>query len=140
MSVKHDSDVANVLCDDGVDKVVIGEMENATTTNFDELISDMGTGSWAVRLVYNDRFGGVLIQQQPGEGNRMHYHPDADECWVIVSGLWEWNIEGKGVNVVSKNDMIIVEKGVKHKITCIGTEPGTRFAITAPDVNHVYDE
>ena len=135
---KHDKDVVQVLRDDGVNKVVIGDLENVPTTSIDELIKKMGSGSWAARLVYNDRFGGVVIQQQPGEGNRLHYHPDADECWVIISGKWEWYIEGEGTNTVTKNDIVVVKKNIKHKITCIGDEPGIRFAITAPDVNHVY--
>ena len=37
-----------------------------------------------------------------------------------------------------KNDIVVVEKTVKHKITCIGNESGIRFAITKPDVDHVY--
>jgi len=137
---KHDTDVVQVLRDDGVDDVVIGDLENISTTNIDELSAKMGKGSWAARLVYNEKFGGVVIQQQPGEGNRLHYHPDADECWVIISGKWEWYIEGKGTNTVVKNDIVVVRKGVKHKITCIGDEPGIRFAITAPDVDHVYSD
>ena len=135
---KHDADVVQVLHDDGVDEVVINDMENLSTTNIDKLIERMGPGSWAVRIVYNERFGGVIIQQNPGEGNRLHYHPDADECWVIISGKWEWYIEGEGSNVVTKNDIVVVKKNIKHKITCIGDEPGIRFAITAPDVDHVY--
>lgn len=136
----HDNDLKNVLKKDGVDDVIVGELENLPTTNVDELRRKMGDGSWAARLVYNDRFGGVLIQQQPGEGNRLHYHPDADECWVILAGEWEWFIEGEGTKKVSVNDIIVVGKGVKHRITCIGDTPGIRFAITAPDVNHVYVE
>jgi mannose-6-phosphate isomerase-like protein (cupin superfamily) len=135
---RHDKDLVQVLSDDGVNNVVIGDLENVSTTSIDELINMMGTGSWAVRLVYNEKFGGVVIQQQPGEGNRLHYHPDADECWVIIGGKWEWYIEGEGTNIVTKNDIVVVRKNVKHKITCIGDEPGIRFAITAPDVNHVY--
>lgn len=135
---KHDADVVQVLRDDGVDNVVIGDLENISTTSIDELTEKMGSGSWAIRLVYNEKFGGVVIQQQPGEGNRLHYHPDADECWVIISGKWEWYIEGEGTNSVAKNDIVVVRKNIKHKITCIGDEPGIRFAITAPDVDHVY--
>jgi len=134
----HDDNVVNVLNDDGVSKVIIGQMENITTTNIDELVRKMGAESWAVRLVYNERFGGVLIQQRPGEGNRVHYHPDADECWVIISGEWEWYIDGKGIQKVVANDIVVVQQGVKHQITCVGSEPGIRFAITAPDVDHVY--
>jgi mannose-6-phosphate isomerase-like protein (cupin superfamily) len=137
---KQDDDVANVLKDDGVDKIIINDLENAVCTNIDDLVKNMGAESWAARLVYNKRFGGVLIQQQPGEGNRLHYHPDADECWIIISGDWEWYIDGEGTKTVHKNDIIVVKQGVMHKITCIGSEPGIRFAITKPDVNHVYPE
>ena len=137
---KHDRNVTNVLSEDGVSNVIIGDLENVTTTNIDELTTQMGSGSWAARLVYNNRFGGVLIQQQPGEGNRLHFHPDADECWGIISGNWEWYIEGEGTKRVKRNDIIVVKQNVKHKITCVGNVPGIRFAITAPDVDHVYEE
>jgi len=134
----YDRDVTNVLKKDGVDEVIIGTLENVPTTNIDELRKKLGLGSWAARLVYNKRFGGVLIQQQPGEGNRLHYHPDADECWIILAGTWEWFIEGQGTKTVSPTDIVVVQQGVKHKITCMGNVPGIRFAITAPDVNHAY--
>ena len=137
---KHDDDVVNVLKNDGVGKIIINDLENAVTTNIDDLVKNMGAESWAARLVYNKSFGGVLIQQQPGEGNRLHYHPDADECWVIISGDWEWHIDGEGTKTVHKNDIVVVKQGVMHKIKCIGTRPGIRFAITKPDVNHVYPE
>ena len=135
---KHDSDLESVLNKDGVNEVIIDDLENLSTTNVDELRQRMGLGSWAARLVYNERFGGVVIQQRPGQGNRLHFHPDADECWVILAGKWEWFIDGEGTKTVSVNDIVVVRKGVKHKITCVGDEPGIRFAITAPDVNHVY--
>jgi mannose-6-phosphate isomerase-like protein (cupin superfamily) len=135
---KHNKDVVQVLNDDGVNNVIIGDLENFSTTNVDELVKKMGMGSWAVRLVYNDKFGGVVIQQQPGEGNRLHRHPDDDECWVILSGSWEWYIEGEGKKIVKKNDIVVVQKNTEHQITCIGNSPGIRFAITAPDVDHVY--
>lgn len=138
--VNSNDDLRQVLTDDGVGSIIIGDLENKTTTSIDELKDKMGTGSWAARLVKNDRFGGVLIQQQPGEGNRLHYHPDADECWVIIDGEWEWFIEGQGVKTVTKNDVVVVERGIKHKITCVGEKPGLRFAITAPDVLHVYSD
>jgi len=134
----HDNDLKNVLNKDGVKDVIVGDLENLPNTSVDALREKMGDGSWAVRVVYNPRFGGVLIQQQPGEGNRLHYHPDADECWVILAGEWEWFIEGEGTKKVGVNDIIVVQEGIKHQITCVGDVPGIRLAITAPDVNHVY--
>ena len=138
-SVIADDDVTHVLQQDGVAKISLDQYTNQSTTRLADVKAALGGNpSWATRVVYNELFGGVLICQQPGEGNRLHYHPDADECWVILEGEWEWYIDGEGTKTVSQHDIVVVRKGTKHKITCIGTKPGIRFAITRPDVNHVY--
>ena len=101
--MKSDSDVKNVLIDDGLPPESLIELhnyENIGTISLKTLRSELGMKSWAVRIAYNKRFGGVLIQQQTGEGNRKHYHPDADENWVILDGDWEWWIDGKGTRKV----------------------------------------
>lgn len=139
-NIIHDDDVSNVLEKDGVPKVVLSVYENKSTTSLNKIIKDMGAAPWAVRVVYNEVFGGVLICQNPGEGNRMHYHHNADECWVIMQGEWEWFIEGEGTRRVAKDDIVVVKKGTPHQITCVGDEPGIRFAVTRPDVDHVYVE
>ena len=103
MSVS-DSDVKRVLKDDGLDveKLSIFHKYENESVSLEKLRKKHGLGSWAVRIAYNNRFGGVVIQQQPGEGNRKHYHPDADENWVIMEGEWEWWIEGVGSQKVHK--------------------------------------
>ena len=83
-----DKDVSHVLKDDGVHTVLIGEeYENISCTDLETIKKRCGTPPWAVRIVYNELFGGVLICQKPGEGNRLHYHPDADE----------WKANGNGI-------------------------------------------
>ena len=141
--MKSDSDVKRVLTNDGLDPKVLNifhKYENNTTVSLENLRSELGMGSWAVRIAYNGRFGGVVIQQQPGEGNRKHYHPDADENWVIMDGEWEWWIDGQGTKKVMKGDVIVVPQNTWHHIKCVGNAPGVRYAITAPDVNHVYEK
>ena len=137
-----DSDVKNVLKDDGLDedKLSIFHRYENQSVSLKELRKKHGLGSWAVRIAYNNRFGGVVIQQQPGEGNRKHYHPDADENWVIMEGEWEWWIEGVGTTKVKKGDIVVVPKKTWHLIKCTGNQAGVRYAITAPDVNHVYED
>ena len=139
--MKFDSNVVNVLKDDGVatNWKTLKKYENITTINLEQLREDLGMGSWAVRIAFNDRFGGVVIQQHPGEGNRKHFHPDADENWVIMEGEWEWWIDGQGTKKVKENDIVVVPKKTKHQITCIGDSVGVRYAITKPDVGHVYE-
>ena len=139
MSTKHeDADLVRVLKDDGVPVVDPFDQINLSKTSLSEVKKKMGAAPWAARVVYNPLFGGVLICQNPGEGNRLHYHPDADECWVIMEGEWEWYIEGEGTMKVVKDDIVVVPQGKKHKITATGDKPSIRFAVTRADVNHVY--
>ena len=138
-----DDNVVNVLKNDGVGDVdweTMRKYENTTTINLKDIRKDLGMGSWAVRIAYNETFGGVIIQQHPGEGNRKHYHPDADENWVIMEGEWEWWIDGQGTKRVKKNDIVVVPKGTWHQITCVGDKIGVRYAVTKPDVKHTYKE
>ena len=138
-----DTNVVKVLQEDGIkniDEKKLRKYENITSINVDEIRKDLGMGSWAVRLVFNDIFGGVLIQQQPGEGNRRHYHKYADENWIILDGEWEWYIEGREKKKVKKGDFVLVPKGTWHQIKCVGKGPGLRYAITQPDVEHIYSD
>lgn len=137
---QHDNDIVRVLQQDGVGTVDHFGKINRPRVSLEELKAEMGNPPWAVRVVYNPVFGGVLICQNPGEGNRLHYHPDTDECWVIMEGEWEWFIDGVGTERVKKGDIVVVSQGTKHRITCVGDKPGVRFAVTKPDVNHVYVE
>ena len=140
--MRSETDVVKVLIDDGLDSIdwkTFRKYENISTISLAQLRDELGMGSWAVRIAYNNLFGGVIIQQNSGEGNRKHYHPDADENWIIMDGVWEWWIENKGKKIVKQNDIIVVPKGVPHLITCI-EGPGARYAITKPDVDHVYVE
>ena len=140
--MKSDNDVVKVLNDDGISNInwdMMKRYENIETINLNQIRDDLGMGSWAVRIAYNDAFGGVLIQQQTGEGNRKHYHPNADENWVILDGEWEWWIQGIGTRKVKTNDIVIVPKGILHNIKCV-RGPGVRYAITKPDVEHVYEK
>tara|TARA_R110002153_G_scaffold182341_3_gene335666 strand:+ start:75 stop:497 length:423 start_codon:yes stop_codon:yes gene_type:complete len=139
--MKSDNDVKRVLAGDGLktDSLDIFHIYENKCVNLKLLRKKHGMGSWAVRIAYNKRFGGVIIQQQPGEGNRKHYHPDADENWVIMDGEWEWWIEGVGTTHVETGDIIVVPQKTWHHIKCTGSTPGVRYAITAPDVNHVYE-
>ena len=138
--IKEDKNITSVLNDDAIKTIELKKFENLSSINIDEIMEKMGPAPWATRVVYNKDFAGVLICQNPGEGNRKHYHPDADECWVILEGSWEWYIEGKGEKQVGINDIVLVQEGTPHQITCVGDSPGIRFAITAPDVSHNYYE
>ena len=138
-----DKNVNQVLKDDGVDNSLLEpghKYENVSTINIKQIEEELEfKDSWAVRVIYNKRFGGVIIKQNPGEGNRLHYHPDADECWVVLEGEYEWQIEEE-VSRVKQGDIIVVKANKWHKITAVGDRPAARLAITKPDVEHIYED
>lgn len=133
-----ETDVKKILTDDGVKKVLLNEHNNKTRQSFSEIYNSMFGISWSSRVAFNKHFGCTFICQLPGEGNRMHYHPDADEVWVIMRGILEWEIDGV-IRVVSDGDVVVVKEGVKHRIKNIGNVPAVRLAIYKPDVEHVYE-
>jgi len=79
-----------------------------------------------------------LIAQMPGEGNRMHFHPDWDEWWYIIEGEWEWTIDGEA-KVVRQGEVGFIKRGRRHKITAVGEGMSIRLAVSRNDVDHVYD-
>ena len=137
---KQDDNLTRVLKDDGVKTLEIKKFENLSTNSIEKIKKTLGSPPWAARLVYNERFGGVLICQNPGEGNRKHFHPDADECWVILEGEWEWFIEGSEKLKVKKGDFILAPKGKWHQSKCSGKAPGLKFSISPPNVEHIYSD
>ena len=50
----------------------------------------------------------------PGEGNRLHRHMNWDEFWLIIKGMWEFEIEGEKFKV-KKDDLVLIkeENGIK---------------------------
>ena len=41
---------------------------------------------------------------------------------------------------VKKGDVVLIQKGRKHKITAVGDSVAIRLAVSRYDVDHVYDE
>ena len=112
--------------------------ENKPLVNLNELMNRYGfSSSWCHRLVNTENNSTTLIAQMPGEGNRLHYHPNWNEWWYILKGEWEWVIEGEK-SIVKQGDFVFIEKGRKHKITAIGSKMAVRLAVSRADVEHVY--
>ena len=81
----------------------------------------------------------TLICQQPGEGNRLHYHPKWDEWWLILKGRWKVEIDGE-IQFATVGDMILIKSGLWHRITAAGHESAVRLAVSRYDVPHVYKD
>ena len=138
-TMKSDADVPNILKGDGVTSSIYN-LANQEITHIPELINKYGRdSSWSHTLVNTESNSATLICQLPGEGNRKHHHPDWNEWWYIVEGVWEWDIEGQK-REVRQGDLVFIEKNRKHKITAKGSKCAIRVAVSRYDVAHVYEE
>jgi CMP-N,N'-diacetyllegionaminic acid synthase len=134
-----EADVPLILKRDGVLRSDFSQ-ENQPVTNLSKMLQVKDSAvSWCHRLVNTESNSATVISQLPGEGNRLHYHPDWNEWWYILKGKWEWFIDGKTLNI-EEGDFVFIPKGIKHKITAVGSEPAVRLAVSRADVAHVYPE
>ena len=137
--MKSDADVARILKMDGV-STSIYENANQEVAAIPTIIEKYGREtSWSHTVVNSKSNSATLICQQPGEGNRMHHHPDWDEWWFIIEGEWEWLVEGEAKNI-KKGDVVFIERNRKHKIMAKGEKAAIRLAVSRYDVAHVYEE
>ena len=133
-------DVPSILKMDGVMVNDLASANSEVPVNVKDIISSFDAKtSWSKRVVNTENNSATLIHQQPGEGNRNHYHPNWSEWWYIVDGQWEWNIEGEKV-IVGKDDIVFIPKGKMHHITAVGDKPAIRLAVSREDVPHIYKE
>ena len=130
-------DVPEILKKDGVHVIDFND-ENIGIAKVKEIIKHFTKKrSWSKRLVNTENNSATLICQLPGEGNRLHYHPNWNEWWYIIDGEWEWEIEGKKYKIV-KDDVVFIRKGLIHRITATGNHAAIRLAVSRGDVEHVY--
>ena len=137
--MKADADVPRILKMDGVGSFCL-DQANEEIVSIPEIIERYGRDrSWSHTLINSQSNSATLICQLPGEGNRMHHHPDWDEWWYIVEGRWEWNIEGAKKSICP-GEIVLINRNRKHQITAVGEKVAIRLAVSRYDVDHVYEE
>jgi CMP-N-acetylneuraminic acid synthetase/quercetin dioxygenase-like cupin family protein len=136
---RSEVDVPSILAKDGVKVNDLFDVNNEVVKLSNILESMPKDVSWSKRVIDTESNSMTVISQLPGEGNRLHHHPDWNEWWYIVEGEWEWDIEGE-IKKIVKGDIVFMKKNRKHKITATGTSRATRMAVSRADVAHVYED
>lgn len=129
--------VKDILENDGVVDNDLDDANQEIVNFFDIYKKNSTNNSWSKRVIDTENNSATIIAQLPGEGNRLHYHPNWNEWWYIIEGEWEWEIEGKK-KIVKKGDIVFMKKGRKHKITAVGNKPAIRIAVSRADVEHIF--
>ncbi len=137
MKKKIENNVKSILKKDGVINNDFSN-ENSLINNISKILKDKkNKKNWSYRLINTKSNSATLICQQPGEGNRRHYHSNWNEWWLIIDGAWQFEIENEK-KILKKNDIILIKKNKIHKITAIGKKPAIRLAVSRGDVDHIY--
>lgn len=136
-SVVYEIDVPEILEKDGVELADYSH-ENMMIVNARKILKDTKENSWMRRVVNSESNSACIITQQPGQGNRLHFHPSWNEWWYILQGEWDFTIAGS-VHRVVKDDIVFIPRNTWHKITAAGTGPASRLAVSRADVKHGYD-
>ncbi len=134
--ISVEDDVPEIIKKDGIGKIDF-ENANKLITYLPDAVTQMGEPPWNKRIVDTENNSMCIICQNPGEGNRKHYHHNWNEWWYILQGEWLFEIEGKNHHVV-EGDVVFIEKNKVHKITALGATPAIRMAVSRADVDHVY--
>lgn len=95
--------------------------------------------AFAWRVASSASFVATVIGQMPGEGNRLHYHPDCDELWYVLEGTFEFLI-GDWRFKANKGDLVAGLRGVWHQITAVGDKRAVRLAVSKEGAAHVYSD
>ena len=136
-SGRTELDITGIMKRDGVEITNLKEANREKIRVKDVIESYPKDKSWNHQVINTESNSMSIISQNPGEGNRKHYHPDWNEWWYIVEGEWEWEIEGTK-KIISAGEIVFIPKGVVHQITVIGEKRAIRMAVSRADVEHVY--
>src|SRR5262245_34963555 len=78
--------------------------------------------------------GAYLVSEAlvlPGGGPPYHVHLHQDEAFIVLRGEFEFTVNGEKVRVAA-GGTLAVPRGVPHKFTAVGPEPGVVLGMVSP--------
>ena len=101
--------------------------------NLAEIKRAYGEPPWEHLLVKTDLMWVALHCMPPGMQTRAEYHENTDECWAVLEGEIEWEIEDVGRIRAKPGDFVFVEHGQAHRMTTVSDTPSIRLAFVLPN-------
>ena len=106
---------------------------NLNFSNLEEIKGAYGEPPWEHALMRTDLMWVSLHCMPPGMSTRVEYHDNSDECWTVLEGETQWEIEGVGTVRAKPGDFVVCEHGRAHRMTVLGDRPSIRLAFVLPD-------
>ena len=105
---------------------------NLNFVNLQEIKEAYGEPPWEHPLMRTDGMWVSVHCMPPGMRTRVEYHDNSDECWTVLEGETQWEIEGVGTIRVKPGDFVLCEHGRAHRMTVLGDVPSIRLAFVLP--------
>ena len=121
-------------------RVLVATSPNMLHTRVSEIVKEMGEPPWSKRIIKDERNLVTLIANNPGTGNRPHWHRDFDEYWVILEGELQWELTGGAVIRAKKDEIVFVPRGAVHHIQNVGNGLSLRLAFALPPAEHIWTD
>ncbi|NLI90620.1 MAG: cupin domain-containing protein [Peptococcaceae bacterium] len=83
-------------------------------------------------LYESDSSNTAILNIEPGDQLSTHYHPNADDIWVVIQGTGEFLAEENKTYPIKAGMIIPNLKGEVHGVCNTGTEPLVIVAVSAP--------
>lgn len=92
--------------------------------------TDFGSVEWAVRAGYPEGAEQTigLTVFEAGKGNVEHVHPNCEEVVYVLEGEVEHTL-GKERTRLQAGDLIVVPRGVRHRLTNVGTASARAYIV-----------
>ncbi len=105
---------------------------NLNHSTLQQIKQAYGEPPWEHPLVRTELIWASLHCMSPGMQTPAEYHTNTDECWMVVEGEIEWEIEGFGKVVAKPGEFVFCEHGHAHRMRTVGDRPSIRLAFVVP--------
>jgi len=74
------------------------------------------------RMYVGDAFRAVVLTLVPGQGQKIHLHPQTDHAWFIVAGTGEVTMEDGKREIVKPGQFLVHPRNTVHGIRSVGDD------------------
>ena len=134
-------DDSGVLTRDGVQCHDLSAAQAGRVVSLPAVVSRLQSeGGNALRVSESPTLSATVISQSPGDGNRMHYHVDVDETWIILQGEFLFAVGDQPPLRARTGDLLTIPRGTWHQALVVGDGRASRLAISRSGSAHIYRE
>ncbi|MDH5439622.1 MAG: cupin domain-containing protein [Candidatus Bathyarchaeota archaeon] len=109
------------------------DANNRPVDSLEEVKTRNGNPPWRERELATERFRMVVLCWPPGFVYPKHYHPRADEFWLIQEGRIRVSFDEGPAKEAGPGSFLFAKKGTVHEMANIGKDRLIMIAVVIPN-------